>query len=215
MVTLYISHLRRWVGGYRALVCAALFCLCPDKTNAQVTNSVTVANGSFYTINFSNNPTLTLMRGVTYVFKLNNFGTSHPFWIKSALGSGSSVQFNTGVTGNGAVNGNNLIFVVPTNAPNTLFYQCGVHGGMAGTLTIIDPPTPPTFAIASLAVSNRVVLRHAGTNTFAYTPEFTTNLITTNWFALTVQSNQFVNGTNEIFCGLPGGSNVFFRIRAQ
>lgn len=184
--------------------------LSTAAASAQQTNNVTGGNGADYTINSQADPTLTLMRGVTYVFKLSNV-SGHPFNIRTALGGSS---FTNGVTGNNSTAGN-VIFIVPTNAPNTLFYQCGIHSGMNGQLTIINPPTPPAFALGGLTVSNRVVLRHAGTNTFTYTPEFTTNLITTNWFALTVQSNRFLNGTNEIFCGLPSGSNVFFRVRAQ
>ena len=46
-------------------------------------------------------------------------------------------------------------------------------------------------------------------------PEFSTNLTSTNWFAITVQSNNFVNGTNETFCGRPPGTNVFIRVRNQ
>jgi hypothetical protein len=177
---------------------------------AAITNSVPSGNGVDYTINGQSDPALTLVRGVTYIFQLGNLSV-HPFNIRTAI-NGS--QFNTGVTGNGSTSGI-LTFVVPTNAPATLAYQCGNHSSMAGMLNIVDPPTPPAFAIASLVVSNRVVLRHPGTNTFTYTPEFSTNLITTNWTALVVQSNQFLNGTNQIFCGLPAGSNVFFRIRAQ
>ncbi|MFM2294453.1 MAG: hypothetical protein RLZZ350_866 [Verrucomicrobiota bacterium] len=194
---------------------AAAFCFAV-LAPAQQTNLVTGGNGTDYTINSQNDPAFTLVRGVTYIFRLSGI-SSHPFWIKSALGgnfSGGTGQFTTGVTGNGNTTGD-LIFVVPTNAPNALFYQCGNHGSMNGTLTIINPPTPPTFSIGGLVVSNRVVLRHAGTNTFTYTPQFTTNLVTTNWLTLTVQSNRFLNGTNEIFCGLPTGSNVFFRLRAQ
>jgi hypothetical protein len=38
-------------------------------------------------------------------------------------------MYNSGVTGNGAVNGMVKI-VVPTNAPNTLYYNCEFHGMM-------------------------------------------------------------------------------------
>jgi hypothetical protein len=175
--------------------------------------TVTASGTSAYVIGGVNNPGLTLQRGKTYTFAINS-GGAHPFWIKTIQGSGSGNGYNAGVATNGLTSGT-LTLVLPTNAPNTLFYNCGNHSPMTGTISIINPPTPPAFALGGLTVSNRVVLRHAGTNTFTYTPEFTTNLITTNWFALTVQSNRFLNGTNEIFCGLPSGSNVFFRVRAQ
>jgi len=77
------------------------------------------------------------------------------------------------------------------------------------------PPLPPTVRILSLAVSNKVVLRSTGTNGWGVSPEFSTNLNTTNWFALSVLSNRFLNGINETFCGRPPGTNVFLRIRSQ
>ena len=177
---------------------------------AAVTNNVTGGNGTDYTVNSLSDPALTLLRGTTYIFKLSNI-TIHPFNIRTTLGGS---QFTNGVTGNGSTSGE-LIFAVPTNAPNTLFYQCGNHFGMNATLTIINPPTPPPFSILGLSVSNNLRLRHTGTNTFTYTPEFTTNLVTTNWITLIVQSNVFTGGTNDIFCGLPPGTNIFLRIRAQ
>jgi len=70
--------------------------------------------------------------------------------------------------------------------------------------------------LAELEAVNRisVVLRSApGTNTFAIIPEYKTNLTDTNWVALLVQSNRFLSGTNETFCGRPPGSNVFIRVR--
>jgi hypothetical protein len=59
------------------------------------------------------------------------------------------------------------------------------------------------------------VLTSTGTTNWTVNPEFNTNLITTNWFALTVQTNRFANGTNEVICGRPSGSNLFIRLRAQ
>jgi hypothetical protein len=48
-------------------------------------------------------------------------------------------------------------------------------------------------------------------------PEYNTNLISTNWFALTVQTNRFADGTNDTICGLPQGAGdaVFIRIKSQ
>ena len=77
------------------------------------------------------------------------------------------------------------------------------------------PPPPPSVKILSLTVSSNLVLTSTGTNTWSVNPEFRTNLNSGNWFALTVQSNRFLNGTNETFCGKPPGDNVFIRIRAE
>ena len=81
-----------------------------------------------------NNPDLYLKRGDIYKFALNASG--HPFYIKTVAGSGTSNQYTTGVTGNGNQTGE-LIFKVPMNAPDTLYYQCSAHSGMVGTINII------------------------------------------------------------------------------
>jgi hypothetical protein len=86
-------------------------------------------------LNNSSNPNLTLQRGRTYTFTLNTPG--HPFLIKTTQITGTANTYSTGVTNNGASNGT-LTFVVPTNAPNTLYYICEFHSPMTGALTITD-----------------------------------------------------------------------------
>lgn len=188
--------------------------LLSDGVRAQTTNTVTGANGaSDYIINAQQDPPLTLQRGETYIFQLTGI-SSHPFYIKSSLGPGSTGRYDIGVTNNGMTSGS-LLFAVPKDAPNPLFYQCGVHQAMSGILTIVDPPTPPPFRIVNFSVGDNITLRHTATNGFDYTPEFKTNLVTTNWVNLTVISNFFASGTNEVICGKPPGSSVFVRVRAQ
>ena len=166
-----------------------------------------------FTINNVGNPTLTLRRGTTYIFSGGN--SSHPFYIKSIQGNGTGNAFTNGVTGNG-LTGGTLTFAVPSNAPNTLFYDCSIHSQMTGTINIVDPPVPPAPRILKLTLGTNLTLKFTGSNAFSYFPEFNTNLATTNWFALTVQSNNLTTtGTNDVFCGLPPGTNVFLRIRAQ
>jgi len=41
----------------------------------------------------------------------------------------------TGVTDNGT-EGGTLTFAVPAGAPDKLYYDCGVHNAMTGTITI-------------------------------------------------------------------------------
>ncbi|WP_411895370.1 CHRD domain-containing protein [Winogradskyella sp. A2] len=105
-------------------------------TNFDVTNS----GASAYIFNdggFDNasNPNLTLQRGETYTFTVNAPG--HPFFINSTQGTGTGNAYNDGVSNNGAVNGT-ITFTVPSNAPDTLFYNCEFHGSMTGTITIVD-----------------------------------------------------------------------------
>ena len=150
-----------------------------------------------------NSPTLVLVRGRTYTFAVNTTCNFHPF----------RVQSPAGVVNNNICNGT-LTYTVPTNAAN-YFYDCTIHGAlMRGEITTIAPPTPPVPRIVDYSFGSSIVLRSApGTNTFTIIPEFKTNLNNTNWVALTVQSNRFLNGTNETFCGRPPGSNVFIRVR--
>ncbi|MEB8345863.1 CHRD domain-containing protein [Flavobacteriaceae bacterium KMM 6898] len=86
---------------------------------------------------FSNteNPNLTFKRGGTYIFNVTAPG--HPFLIKSVQGIGTSDQYNDGVTNNGVDSGS-VTFVVPTDAPNTLYYNCEFHSPMTGTITITN-----------------------------------------------------------------------------
>ena len=83
----------------------------------------------------ANDPTLTLVRGKTYEFDLTAEG--HPFWIKTTQLTGSSGQYNEGVTNNGLSSGT-LTFTVPADAPSILYYVCQIHGNMTGRINIVD-----------------------------------------------------------------------------
>ena len=49
----------------------------------------------------------------------------------------TSVLYSSGVTNNGVIaKDGTLTFVVPNDAPNTLYYQCGSHDNMYGILNI-------------------------------------------------------------------------------
>ena len=85
-------------------------------------------------------PTLTLIRGNTYTFDTSALGGSHPFRIQTgpAIGGGNT-QYNDGVTNNdsnGAPGNSLLTFVVPDDAPDTLYYQCTAHPVMTGQINI-------------------------------------------------------------------------------
>ena len=85
-----------------------------------------------------NDPTLYLQRGKTYKF-VNGMG-AHPFQIQSTFGSGGSA-YTDGVTNNGASNGT-VTLEVRQDAPDSLYYQCTSHVGMAGTFTIMGSGIP-------------------------------------------------------------------------
>ena len=86
-------------------------------------------------------------------------------------------------------------------------------GEIRGFLTLVLP----SIRIVNLKVGTNLTVTStiAFTNGVTMTPEFNTNLLTTNWSALTVRSNKFVNGTNEMICGKPAANPVFLRVRGQ
>lgn len=183
---------------------------------AQITNNVTGGDGFNYTINGQPDPTLTLQRGVTYIFKLSNLSL-HPFWIKSSLGFGSTGRYDVGVTNNGATSGN-VIFAVQASAPDTLFYQCGNHSAMNGVLNIVSPPSPPTVRIVHINVADLITIRSTGTNGWSAIPEYRC-IGGTNWLVVPSFTNTFASGTNtttfprlEAICGPEG---ALLRIRNQ
>jgi hypothetical protein len=139
--------------------------------NAKETVNYRVRNdgAASYVIDNFANPTLTLARGNTYVFELNIRG-DYPFWIKTAQTLGANDAYNAGVSRNGSVTGQ-ITFVVPQDAPDTLYYTAQNNTNMRGVLTIVDgtPGTGPGFWIqttpgvagvvpTSPNISNRQVL---------------------------------------------------------
>jgi len=79
----------------------------------------------------ADNPNFTLYKGATYIFN-NTTGSGHPFAIRT--GSGGS-PFTEGVSGSTT---GTQVFTVPHEPSDTsLVYQCTIHGGMVGNLTIV------------------------------------------------------------------------------
>lgn len=98
--------------------------------------SFNVSNSSSgaYLINGDSNPTINLVRGEQYEFQIN--ATGHPFWIQtSTIPYNLANIYSSGITNNGTQNGN-LIFNVPIDAPNTLYYVCQYHSSMRGVINI-------------------------------------------------------------------------------
>jgi len=101
-------------------------------TNFTVINNGTgISPGSAWKIDGINNPQLHLIRGETYNFNVNAPG--HAFWIETAPGIGAANPYNNGTTGQGAET-STLTFVVPYNAPTTLYYNCEFHSLMQGQI---------------------------------------------------------------------------------
>ena len=80
-----------------------------------------------------NDPALTLVRGQKYIF--HNRSSGHPFRIQSTPNGSTGLAY-TGVTNQDGAAPTDIIFDVPHDAPNTLFYQCTAHPDMGGVLHI-------------------------------------------------------------------------------
>ena len=107
---------------------------CPETFSIDVT----ATSSSDYTLSGSdrngnvsgNDPDLTFNVGDTINFVANASG--HPFYLKTAAGTGTGDTIS-GVNNNGSESA--TISWTPT-ATGTYYYQCSLHGGMVGTITI-------------------------------------------------------------------------------
>jgi hypothetical protein len=172
--------------------------------------------GFGYAINEQDgNPTLTLTRGSNYVFDITT-DPSHPFQIASGPNFGDPA-YNDGVSNNNISSGR-ISFTVPLNAPDTLYYVCSIHF-FGGVINIVDPSSPPAPLVQIVSMdlsSSNVVLRSLGTNGWLAIPEFSSNIVSSNWAVVPNFTNTFANGTNvTVFNRLDPicGPNVFLRMK--
>jgi hypothetical protein len=123
-------------------VLAALLASAALAASAPAAHAFTVVNNGLiaYRIDGVDNPTLNLVRGQTYTFNVNAVG--HPFWIKTAQIIGTGSAYNNGVTGNGTQSGT-VTWVVPSNAPAVLYYNCQNHDAMTGEFDITGGAAVP------------------------------------------------------------------------
>ncbi len=189
---------------------AALAALTLGVSAATNQFSVTASSSVNYTINGAPDPALTLVRGITYVFDIS-VAAIHPFFIKTAPVTGSGSTWNEGVSAQGVTSGT-VTFSVPGDAPDTLYYQCGNHGGMTGPLTIIDAPI---VTISELKVGAIVEIKSTGydNDTLNLNVLMSTNLTTNIWSSVAVQSNTYADGTNTTLVALPTADSAFFQIQ--
>ena len=97
-----------------------------------------------------NDPTIYLTRGHTYIFQNNSGG--HPFYIKTSIANGGTNDaYNTGVTNNGGGDGTEIVFTVPHDSPDILYYQCSSHASMAGQFNIAGSVADSSITTAKLA----------------------------------------------------------------
>jgi hypothetical protein len=121
------------------LVPVVFVALTAIRGAAQTTFTVTGVCCANYDIDGQPNPTLTVVRGQTYNFKLVDCAI-HPFNIQSTQGLGGTRYSN--VVNNGGHSGT-VTLTVPVGEPaSTLYYQCGNHSPMNGVINVVDQPTP-------------------------------------------------------------------------
>jgi len=97
-----------------------------------------------------NDPTLYLTRGKTYRFVNGNSAGAHPFRIQSVAGAGGT-EYNTGVTNNAGAGGSTIVFEVPHDAPDVLYYICTSHPNMNGVFYITGALSDGSVTTAKLA----------------------------------------------------------------
>ena len=117
-----------------------------DSTSSSSTSStysenrttfiVTVSGGKYY-LDGTQTKSLNLKMSYTYYFDSSDSSTnSHPFFIGTTSGGGNyNGEYTSGVTNSRTTTGT-LTFVVPSDSPETLYYNCGNHSGMGGTITV-------------------------------------------------------------------------------
>ena len=103
------------------------------------THVVTVVNsgGNKFAIGGVTRPTLTLVRGATYIFdQAHSTNAGHVIQI-SATAAGANVSYAT-AAGTAGQTGAKTTVVVPYNAPDTLYYNCTAHGaGMGNSIQVV------------------------------------------------------------------------------
>ena len=130
------------------------------------TLNITNNGASDYVISNKNDPTLTLERGKTYEFNIDASG--HPFWIKTISSTGTGNSYSDGITNNGTANGI-IVFKVPDDAPDQLYYNCQIHSSMNGIIKIVDSNPSGVIVEDSSSTSN------TGGGGYGYSFELITN----------------------------------------
>ena len=125
---------------------ADISALNPTLVAPNVTYDVSFTQAGAYTFMgtaHGQNPTLgPLRRGGTYTFNLDASVSGHPFYLTTDNGASwaqgtYAFEYTDGVTGSRNDSGT-VVFTVPQDAPDTLYYQCGNHSSMRGELVIKD-----------------------------------------------------------------------------
>ena len=115
----------------------------PTLTAPSISYTVTAITGAYVfsgTASGNNTEIGPFYRGGTYTVNINAVG--HPFYFTTDNGTGFVAgdyvgEWTSGVTNSRTDNGT-ITFTVPSNAPDVLYYQCGNHSVMRGTIRVKD-----------------------------------------------------------------------------
>jgi len=138
---------------HRIFCTIAYFCLLTVPALAGANNfaiSPDTSSNNFLTFKWSvgidgagatGNPTLIVMTGQPYSFAITT-SLVHPFWIDQAPGIGGSPGTNPypvgpALSANGASASTTITMNLPADAPDALYYACGSHASMHGTITVV------------------------------------------------------------------------------
>ena len=96
-----------------------------------------VVNAVGYFLNGATNPDLVVERGKSYAFEIT--APNHPFYLQTVGGQYNPQRvYSEGVFGNGATQ-RTLVWQVPLDAPNELFYQSELEPTFGGRIIVTGP----------------------------------------------------------------------------
>jgi hypothetical protein len=106
---------------------------------ATTTTYLVTASGGKYFIDGVQNPSLSFVKGNTYIFDLSDASLgAHPLRFATTADAIGGTQYTTGVTVNGTQGtaGANVTIIVAESAPATLYYYCTNHTGMGNSISV-------------------------------------------------------------------------------
>ena len=110
-----------------------------DKTDDHPFNGQGFSQG--FAIDGDQGAELTLQRGTTYLFVMDDTPSIHPFYITtSEVGAGAD-SYDQGVTNNGATGSQQLTFTPSAETPDLLYYQCTNHQFMGYRINVTGEAT--------------------------------------------------------------------------
>ena len=135
----FVDALRTKVSGL-SLTTPELQVLCTASHTLIKRFVVTVAaysGSNYFYIDGVRQATLALKKGTTYIFDQDEeTNAGHPLKIYTDANKTTEYTSGVNIVGTPGSALSRTAFLVPTNAPATLYYQCSNHAGMGGQLNI-------------------------------------------------------------------------------